>query len=58
MTVFPYLELDADKEAEYQLFPINLTRMMLHTQRRAVGAHRSVASRQGHRRHRHRHLGN
>ena len=32
MTVFPYPELDTDKEAEYQLFPINLTRMMLHTQ--------------------------
>jgi len=32
MTVFPYPELDAEKEAEYELFPINLTRMMLHTQ--------------------------
>jgi AhpD family alkylhydroperoxidase len=32
MPVFPYPELDAEKEAEYQLFPINLTRMMLHTQ--------------------------
>ena len=32
MTVFPYPELDAEKEAEYGLFPINLTRMMLHTQ--------------------------
>jgi alkylhydroperoxidase family enzyme len=32
MTVFPYPELDADKEAEYELFPTNLTRMMLHTQ--------------------------
>ena len=32
MTVFPYPELDTEKEAEYQLFPINLTRMMLHTQ--------------------------
>ena len=32
MTGFPYPELDAEKEAEYQLFPINLTRMMLHTQ--------------------------
>jgi AhpD family alkylhydroperoxidase len=32
MTVFPYPELDAEKEAEYKLFPINLTRMMLHTQ--------------------------
>jgi AhpD family alkylhydroperoxidase len=32
MTVFPYPKLDAEKEAEYELFPINLTRMMLHTQ--------------------------
>jgi AhpD family alkylhydroperoxidase len=32
MTAFPYPELDAEKEAEYELFPINLTRMMLHTQ--------------------------
>jgi hypothetical protein len=32
MTVFPYPELDAEKEAEYKLLPINLTRMMLHTQ--------------------------
>jgi AhpD family alkylhydroperoxidase len=32
MTVFPYPELDAEKEAQYELFPINLTRMMLHTQ--------------------------
>jgi hypothetical protein len=32
MTGFPYPELDAEKEAEYELFPINLTRMMLHTQ--------------------------
>jgi AhpD family alkylhydroperoxidase len=32
MTVFPFPELDRDKEAEYELFPINLTRMMLHTQ--------------------------
>ena len=32
MTVFPYPELDAEKEAVYELFPINLTRMMLHTQ--------------------------
>jgi AhpD family alkylhydroperoxidase len=32
MTVFPYPELDADNEAQYELFPINLTRMMLHTQ--------------------------
>ena len=32
MAGFPYPELDAEKEAEYKLFPINLTRMMLHTQ--------------------------
>jgi AhpD family alkylhydroperoxidase len=32
MTVFPYPKLDAEKEAQYELFPINLTRMMLHTQ--------------------------
>ena len=32
MTVFPYPELDAEKEGQYELFPINLTRMMLHTQ--------------------------
>jgi hypothetical protein len=32
MTVFPYPELDAGKEVQYELFPINLTRMMLHTQ--------------------------
>jgi hypothetical protein len=32
MTGFPYPELDAEKEAEYKLFPINLTRMILHTQ--------------------------
>jgi AhpD family alkylhydroperoxidase len=32
MTVFPYPQLDAEQEAEYELFPINLTRMMLHTQ--------------------------
>lgn len=31
MTVFPYPKLDAEKQAQYQLFPINLTRMMLHT---------------------------
>ena len=31
MTVFPYPELDAEKTAQYQAFPINLTRMMLHT---------------------------
>jgi AhpD family alkylhydroperoxidase len=32
MTGFPFPELDPVKEAEYQLFPINLTRMMLYTQ--------------------------
>ena len=32
MKMFPYPELDAEKEAEYQVFPINLTRMMLHTE--------------------------
>ena len=32
MTVFPYPQLDGEKEAEYQVFPINLTRMLLHTQ--------------------------
>jgi hypothetical protein len=32
MTVFPYPELDAGKEVQYELFPINLTQMMLHTQ--------------------------
>jgi AhpD family alkylhydroperoxidase len=32
MTVFPYPDLDDEKEAEYQVFPINLTRMLLHTQ--------------------------
>ena len=32
MTVFPFPELDAEREAQYELFPINLTRMMLHTQ--------------------------
>ena len=32
MTVFPFPELDGEKEAEYEIFPINLTRM-LHTQR-------------------------
>jgi AhpD family alkylhydroperoxidase len=36
MTVFPYPELDADKEAQYELFPINLTRMMLHTRGQTV----------------------
>lgn len=34
MTVFPYPRLDAEKHAEYRLFPINLTRMMLHTKGR------------------------
>jgi AhpD family alkylhydroperoxidase len=32
MSSFPYPELDAEKESQYELFPINLTRMMLHTQ--------------------------
>ncbi|HME76646.1 MAG TPA: carboxymuconolactone decarboxylase family protein [Mycobacterium sp.] len=32
MTVFPYPQLDGEKESEYQVFPINLTRMMLHTE--------------------------
>jgi AhpD family alkylhydroperoxidase len=32
MTVFPFPELDGEKEAEYEIFPINLTRMLLHTQ--------------------------
>jgi AhpD family alkylhydroperoxidase len=32
MSQFPFPELDAEKEAQYELFPINLTRMMLHTQ--------------------------
>jgi AhpD family alkylhydroperoxidase len=36
MTVFPYPQLDVKKEAEYELFPINLTRMMLHTQGQTV----------------------
>lgn len=36
MTVFPYPELDAEKEAQYELFPINLTRMMLHTKGQTV----------------------
>jgi AhpD family alkylhydroperoxidase len=36
MTVFPYPELDDEKHAEYQLFPINLTRMMLHTKSQTV----------------------
>ena len=36
MTGFPYPELTAEKEAEYRLFPINLTRMLLHTQGQTV----------------------
>jgi len=36
MTVFPYPELDTEKEAQYRLFPINLTRMMLHTKGQTV----------------------
>jgi AhpD family alkylhydroperoxidase len=32
MSRFPFPDLDAEKEAQYELFPINLTRMMLHTQ--------------------------
>jgi AhpD family alkylhydroperoxidase len=36
VTAFPYPELNAEKEAEYRLFPINLTRMMLHTQGQTV----------------------
>jgi AhpD family alkylhydroperoxidase len=36
MTVFPYPELNAEQEAEYRLFPINLTRMMLHTKGQTV----------------------
>jgi AhpD family alkylhydroperoxidase len=36
MTVFPYPELDTEKEAQYELFPINLTRMMLHTKGQTV----------------------
>jgi AhpD family alkylhydroperoxidase len=31
MTAFPFPELDAEQRAIYELFPINLTRMMLHT---------------------------
>ena len=31
MTVFPFPELNGQKEAEYEVFPINLTRMLLHT---------------------------
>jgi AhpD family alkylhydroperoxidase len=36
MTVFPYPELNTEKEAQYELFPINLTRMMLHTKGQTV----------------------
>jgi hypothetical protein len=36
VTGFPYPELDAEKEAQYRVFPINLTRMMLHTQGQTV----------------------
>jgi AhpD family alkylhydroperoxidase len=32
MTGFPFPELDGEKEAESDIFPINLTRMLLHTQ--------------------------
>jgi AhpD family alkylhydroperoxidase len=32
MSRFPFPDLDAAKEAQFELFPINLTRMMLHTQ--------------------------
>jgi len=32
MSQFPFPDLDAEKEAQYELFPINLTRMMLDTQ--------------------------
>lgn len=31
MSIFPYPDLDAEGERIYELFPINLTRMMLHT---------------------------
>jgi AhpD family alkylhydroperoxidase len=31
MTGLPYPELDGERQAVYELFPINLTRMMLHT---------------------------
>jgi AhpD family alkylhydroperoxidase len=31
MSGLPFPQLDADQEAEYELFPINLTRMMLYT---------------------------
>ncbi|AKC41544.1 Putative carboxymuconolactone decarboxylase [Mycolicibacterium phlei] len=36
MTAFPYPELGDEKESEYELFPINLTRMMLHTHGQTV----------------------
>jgi AhpD family alkylhydroperoxidase len=36
MIAFPFPQLDAEKEAQYQLFPINLTRMMLHTKGQTV----------------------
>jgi AhpD family alkylhydroperoxidase len=36
MTGFPYPELNAEEEAIYRLFPINLTRMLLHTQAQTV----------------------
>jgi AhpD family alkylhydroperoxidase len=32
MTGLPFPKLDAQEQAEYQLFPINLTRMLLYTQ--------------------------
>lgn len=32
MTGFPYPKLNAEQEAQYRLFPINLTRMLLYTQ--------------------------
>ncbi len=31
MTGLPFPELDAEQQAQYELFPINLTRMMLYT---------------------------
>jgi AhpD family alkylhydroperoxidase len=31
MSGLPFPELDAEQQAQYELFPINLTRMMLHT---------------------------
>jgi AhpD family alkylhydroperoxidase len=31
VTALPYPDLDAEQQAVYELFPINLTRMMLHT---------------------------